>query len=97
MGCCLVAGMGLLIPRFFLAGLWIFGDYLDRAFGDFIWPFLGFVFLPTTTLGYAIAQNEFDGVSGWGLVIVLLGFLLDMGAMGGSGRGIGKRRYQGNV
>ena len=91
MGCCLVAGAGLLMPRLFLIGLWIFGDYLNRAFGDFIWPFLGFLFLPTTTLAYAIATNEFDGVSGWGLVIVLLGFALDLGAMGGGGRGMGRR------
>ena len=97
MGCCLVAGAGLLMPRLILAALWLFGNYLDRAFGDFFWPFLGFLFLPTTTLGYAIAVNEFDGVSGWGLFFVLVGFSLDIGLWGGSGRGWGKRRYASSV
>ena len=92
MGCCLAAFAGLLAPRFIMLFLWIFTEYLNRAFGDFIWPFLGFFFLPTTTLGYAIAVNEFDGVSGWGLFFVLLGFSLDVGLWGGSGRGYGSRR-----
>jgi hypothetical protein len=92
-GCCLAAAIGLITPRVVLATLWLFTDYLDRAFGDFFWPFLGFLFLPTTTIGYAIAQNSFDGVSGWGLFMVLLGFSL--GLWGGSGRGWGSKRRAG--
>ena len=92
MGCCLVAAIGLMMPRFAIVILWLFTDYMDRAFGDFVWPFLGFLFLPTTTIGYAVAQNSFDGVSGWGLVVVLLGFSFDIGLWGGSGRGYGSRK-----
>ncbi|MGH2754088.1 MAG: hypothetical protein ACRDLB_06600 [Actinomycetota bacterium] len=86
--------IGLITPRVVLAVLWAFSNYLNRAFGDFLWPFLGFLFLPTTTIGYAIAENRFDGVSGWGLFLVLLGFSLDIGLWGGSGRGWGKRTYR---
>jgi hypothetical protein len=96
-GCCLAAVVALITPRFVMAILWLFTDYLNRAFGDFIWPFLGFLFLPTTTIGFALAQNEFDGVSGWGLFFVLLGFSLDVGLWGGSGRGWGSRRYRGDL
>ena len=73
--------------------LWIFTDYLSRAFGSFAWPLLGFFFLPTTTIAYAIAQNEFDGINGWGLVVLILGIAVDLGLLGGGarGRGAGKR------
>ena len=95
MGCCLGAVIALITPRVVLATLWLFTDYLNRAFGDFFWPFLGFLFLPTTTIGYAVAQNRYDGVEGWGLFFVLLGFALDIGVHGGSGRARTKNRGQG--
>jgi hypothetical protein len=51
--------------------------------------YLGFFFLPTTTMGYAVAQNEFHGVEGWGLVVVILGVMIDFGLLGGGGRASG--------
>ena len=52
---------------------------------------LGFFFLPTTTVAYAVAQNEFDGVHGWGLAVMIAGVVIDFGLLGGGGRAIGKR------
>jgi hypothetical protein len=89
---CLIFSVVLALPRLILVGLWIFGDYLSTAFGTWIWPFIGFFLAPTTTLAYAVAQNRYDGLRGWGLVLVILGVVLDLGALGG-GRGIlGRRR-----
>ena len=89
---CLVIGLGLLWPRIVLAILWIFTNYLSRAFHTFVWPTLGFFFLPTTTLAYAIAQNAFDGVRGVGLFLVIVGVLLDFGVIGGGARSrLGRR------
>jgi hypothetical protein len=85
MGCLLII-LGLITPRFVLFILWGFTDYLSRAFGSWFWPTLGFFFLPTTTLAYAIAQNAFHGVQGWGLVLVVLGVLFDLGFLGGGAR-----------
>jgi hypothetical protein len=79
---CLLAVFGLIAPRLILVVLWLFTTYLSRAFDSFVWPFLGFIFLPTTTLGYAIAQNSFDGVRGVGLVLVVLAVLIDVGVIG---------------
>jgi hypothetical protein len=59
---------------------------MNRAFDTFIWPFLGFLFLPWTTIAFAIAQNEFGGLSGLGILIVALGFLADIGVLGGGAR-----------
>ncbi len=83
---CLVILLGLLWPRVVLFILWVFTNYLSRAFHTFVWPTLGFFFLPTTTLAYAIAQNAFDGVRGVGLFLVILGVLLDFGIIGGGAR-----------
>ena len=88
-----LAVLGLLTPRLIMVVLWIVGDYLSRAFdGSWILPLLGFFLLPTTTLSYAIAENSMDGVRGLGLVLVIVGVLIDVGIIGSSrGRGVFKR------
>lgn len=90
---CLLALLALITPRFIMVVLWLFTNYLSRAFETFLWPLLGFFFLPTTTIAYTVAQNELDGAEGWGLVLVILGIAIDLGLIGGGakGRGIGKR------
>lgn len=85
MGCLLVI-LGLITPRVVLFILWVLTDYLSRAYGTWFWPTLGFFFMPTTTLGYAIAQNAFHGVRGWGLLLVVLGVLFDLGFLGSGAR-----------
>lgn len=78
MGCCLVAGVAAASPRLILFGMWLFTDYLGKAFDGWFVPFLGFLFLPTTTIAYAIAGNEFGGFQGWGAVIVAGGVIIDV-------------------
>lgn len=90
MGCLLVL-LALVTPRVVMAILWLFTDYLSQAFGSFFWPFIGFFFLPTTTMAYAVSVNAFDGVKGWGLVVLILGVMVDFGLLGGGGRTIGRR------
>jgi len=85
MGCCLIAGILAASPRLVLFGMWIFG-YLSQASIGWIWGFLGFLFLPCTTMGYAIAQNAFGGLSGWGAVFFALGIVLDILIYYGGGR-----------
>jgi hypothetical protein len=87
---CLGFIFGLATPRVVMVILWIFTDYLGRAYDGIILPLLGFFFLPTTTLTYAIAENETGGLRGWGLVLVIVGVLFDLGIWG-SGRGIFNR------
>jgi hypothetical protein len=83
---------GLLTPRLIMVLLWLFGDYLSRAYDGWLLPLLGFFLLPTTTLCYAIAENSMDGLRGLGLVLVIVGLLVDLGVIGSSrGRGVFKR------
>jgi hypothetical protein len=85
--CCVLALLAFLGPRLALVLLWIFTTYLSRAFDGVLLPLLGFLFLPWTTIAWAIAQNEFGGASGIGLLVIALGFLGDIGVLGGGARG----------
>jgi hypothetical protein len=92
---CLVVLLALITPRFVMAVLWLFSNYLNRAFESGWWGLLGFVFLPTTSIGYAIAKNEFTapngGIEAAGIIVIVIGVALDLGLLGGSGRGLGRR------
>ena len=87
---CLVGLVLLAFPRLIMFVLWIFTDYLGRAYDGWILPLLGFFFLPTTTLAYAIAENQTRGLRSWGLVLVIVAVLVDVGIWG-RGRGIFSR------
>ena len=87
--CCLLVLLAFFTPRIVLFVLLLFTDYLSRAFDGFVLPFIGFLFLPATTLAYAIAQNELGGLNGLGIVVVLIGLAVDIGLIGG---GASRRR-----
>jgi hypothetical protein len=87
-----LAILGLITPRLIMVLLWLFSDYLSRAYDGWLLPLLGFFLLPTTTLSYAIAENSMDGLRGLGLVLVIVGLLVDLGILGSSrGRGVFKQ------
>lgn len=86
MGCCLLAGILAASPRLILFGLWLFTDYLTRASVSFFWGLVGFLFAPCTTMAYAIAQNEFNGLHGTGVLVFVAGIILDMVIYYGGGR-----------
>ncbi len=85
--CCVLALLAFLGPRVAIVLLWLFSNYLSRAFDGVLLPLIGFLFLPWTTIAWAIAQNEFGGASGVGLLVIALGFLGDIGVLGGGARG----------
>jgi len=87
--CCVLILLAFFTPRIVLFILWLFTSYLSRAYDGFVLPFLGFLFLPATTLAYAIAQNELGGLNGLGLIVVLIGLAVDIGLLGG---GASRRR-----
>lgn len=92
---CFVFALGLLTPRLVIVVLWLFTDYMSRAFTTWIWPTLGFFILPTTTIAYAIAKNSFSTPTGaikaGGVIVIVVGVIIDLGLIG-RGRGIAKRR-----
>jgi hypothetical protein len=80
---CLLAIGGLTLPRVVIAFLWLFTNYIQRAFDSFLWPLLGFIFLPTTTLAWAWASNTRGEIAGVHAVVVVVAVLLDLGFIGG--------------
>jgi hypothetical protein len=92
---CLIVLVSLITPRFIMFILWLFTDYLNAAFSSGWWGLLGFLFLPTTAIAYAVAQNEFStadgGLEAAGIIVIVLGVVVDLGLLGGSGRGLGRR------
>jgi hypothetical protein len=78
MGCLFVL-IALLSPRFAVGLMWIFTPWVDRAFSTVLWPILGIVFLPLTTLLYVILWNTGGrGVTGWEWIFVILALLADL-------------------
>ena len=74
--------LALLTPRFVIALVFVFSDYLGRAYETTLWPLLGFFFMPLTTLAYAFAINSNGSVDGMYLVAVVVAVLLDLGLVG---------------
>jgi hypothetical protein len=91
-GCCLIIGVLAASPRIILFGLWLFTDYLSRIGLPFIWGFVGWIFVPCTTIAYAIAENSFGGLQGWGTVVFAAGIALDILLYASGRRGQRARR-----
>lgn len=92
---CLVLILALFIPRLTLVLIWLFSNYLGRAYQTWIWPLLGFFFMPLTTLAYAWAMNANGSVSGGYLVAVVVAVLIDFGVIGGGGKSRRRKRRGG--
>jgi hypothetical protein len=93
---CLVLLLSFITPRFVVVVLWIFTDYLSRAYGSWFWPTLGFFVAPTTTIAYAVARNDLStatgGITVAGTLVIVVGVLIDIGLIGGGAR---RRRRSG--
>jgi hypothetical protein len=86
---CLLAILTGFFPRLGLLIVWIFTNEVDQAYDTFILPLLGLIFLPLTTLVYALFWNPVGGVEGIEWFWVVLAFLLDIGALGAGARSRG--------
>ena len=79
LGCgCLIAMVAAFAPRLVILLAWLFSDRWDLVWDTWIWPLLGFVFLPYTTIMYVLVWNIAAGVSGWDWLWIGLGLLLDI-------------------
>ncbi|MEX0821828.1 MAG: hypothetical protein WD021_06760 [Rhodothermales bacterium] len=58
---CLLTLLALVVPRFVIVMVWLFSNWLEAAYTTLLWPILGFIFLPTTLLWYAVVVNVYGG------------------------------------
>jgi hypothetical protein len=83
---CLFAILSGFFPRLGLALVWIFTNEVDQAYDTWVLPLLGLIFLPLTTLVYALFWAPLGGVDGIEWFWVGLAFLFDIGALGAGAR-----------
>jgi hypothetical protein len=90
MGCaCLLALVGAVAPRLALILMWLFTDWLGRAFDSFVLPLLGFLFMPLTTVIYVFVSPRGLGPFEW--ILLVIGILIDLGSYGSGAYGRRRR------
>lgn len=89
---CFVVGLGAFFPRVALVLIWLFSDWIQRAFnGEWILPLIGIILLPYTTLAYVLLYAWLGEVQGFTWFLVVLAFLVDIGSWA-SGAQAGRQR-----
>ena len=91
--CCFFTTLVLLGPRFAVLLWWLIRPvYYNLVFDTWIWPLLGVIFLPWTTLMYLILGG--GPLIGFDWVWLGLALLTDLGSYGGGAYGNRKRFSQ---
>ena len=89
--CCIFTVLLFLGPRAGILIWWLIDSRRWQiAFDSFIWGFLGFIFVPWTTLMYVIV-SPVGGVTGFDWVWLGLALLADISMYAGGGVGNRKR------
>lgn len=86
MGCVIVV-LALALPRILMFAAWLLTDWFNEAFDGWVWPVLGFLFMPYTTLAYmaAMLKNDHTVSGGW-LVLLVVAVIFDIGHASGASR-----------
>jgi hypothetical protein len=84
---CLFAVFAGFFPRLAVLFIWIARPNLfSAAFGgSWFIPLLGIIFLPFTTLMWALLYSPVGGMQGFDWIWILLALLIDFATIGGSG------------
>jgi hypothetical protein len=80
---CLLLVLVLAFPRVVMVLMFLFSNYLQRAYHGILLLVLGFVFLPLTTLVYAWLTNTHREIAGVNALILVAAVLIDAGGLGG--------------
>ena len=84
---CLVISIAVFFPRVVLIIIAIFTKWISASFDTMLWPIVGFLFMPYTTLAYMAAMlNNNHTVSGGWLALVIIAAVVDLGGQGKSAR-----------
>lgn len=83
---CILGLIALAVPRVLMFIAFLTTDWFGRAFETRLWPLLGFVFLPYSTLAYMAAMlNNSHALTGGWLVLFVVAIVVDLSHWGGSG------------
>jgi hypothetical protein len=85
MGCCLFALALAGAPRLAFLVWWLFQPFrMAATFSTFIWPLLGVIFAPWTTLMYTLVYPA--GINGFDWLWLALAVAIDISTYGGNWR-----------
>lgn len=88
MGCCLFAILIAGMPRFAFLLWWLFQPVrMNATFDTFLWPLIGVIFAPWTTIMYVLVFPA--GISGFDWVWLALAAFIDIGTYAGNWRARG--------
>jgi hypothetical protein len=84
---CLLPIIALIMPRVVMFFIFLLTNWFSLSFTTILWPILGFIFMPYTTLAWmaAMLNNNHQMSSGW-IVLLVVAVLFDLGGQGGSAR-----------
>lgn len=89
---CILPIMSLFMPRVVMVFIWLLTSWFALAFKTTLWPLLGFLFMPYTTLAYMAAMlNGHGEINLFWLIVLIIAVLWDLGGQGGSFRRRRKR------
>ncbi len=90
--CCVLTALLMAGPRLAIFVWWLVNTarFSDAFKGTILWPIVGFIFAPWTTLAYLVFFQ--NGINGLEWLCIALGIMLDLGAMGGGYRSRGRIR-----
>jgi uncharacterized oligopeptide transporter (OPT) family protein len=83
---CLLLLLTIAFPRVAIVLLYMFSNFLERAYHSLLIIIIGFLFLPVTTIVYAWVVNSHHPVEGVYLVAVIVSVLIDLGLLGHGAR-----------
>ena len=84
--CCLFTSLVLFGPRLGILIWWLLDPIRwNLAFQSFLWPLLGFLFLPWTTIMYV--SVGINGLSWFDWIWLAIALLVDLGSYGGGAYG----------
>ncbi len=85
MGCCLFAILVAGMPRLAFLMWWLFQPFrMNTTFDTFLWPLVGVIFAPWTTIMYVLVFPA--GITGFDWVWLALAAIIDIGTYGGNWR-----------
>ena len=84
---CILPIVSLFMPRVVMAFIWLLTNWFSLAFKTPLWPVLGFLFMPYTSLAYMAAMLNGGGqITLFWVVVLIIAVLWDLGGQGGSFR-----------
>ena len=80
---CIAVLLALLFPRILIVILYFATDWFEGVFDTLLWPVLGLIFMPLTTLWYSVVVNQYGGQwTGLTIIGMVIAVLVDLGSTG---------------